>query len=108
MKMSQRFFLLGSSLFTFFCFCLPWIDGESGFEHIDDDGPYTLIVVLISIGCILLWKSKIPIVCSSLIGIILLMILLNNNLYYTEYGLTLTIMSFFLTIAGARFFPKEN
>lgn len=112
MKMSQRFFLLGSSLFTFFCFCLPWVDDESGFQLIVGEGafliPLALMVTLMIIGCLLIWQSKIIIYFSSLIGIILLMILLFSNLLFIEYGLSLTIVGFFLTIAGVTFFPKPE
>ncbi len=112
MKMSQKFFLLGSSLFTFFCFCLPWVDDESGFQLIVGEGviiiPLALMVTLMIIGCLLIWQSKIIIYFSSLIGIILLMILLFSNLLFIQYGLTLTIVGFFLTIAGVTFFPKPE
>lgn len=112
MKMSQKFLLLGSSLFTFFCFCLPWVDDESGFQLIVGEGviiiPLALMVTLMIIGCLLIWQSKIIIYFSSLIGIILLMILLFSNLLFIEYGLSLTIVGFFLTIAGATFFPKPE
>ncbi len=110
MKMSQRFFLLGSSLFTFFCFCLPWVDDESGFQLIVGEGALIipLAVTLVIIGCLLIWQSKIIIYISSLIGIFLLMILLFSNLLFIEYGLSLTIVGFFLTIAGVTFFPKPE
>ncbi len=113
MKMSQRFFLLGSSLFTFFCFCLPWVDDESGFQLIVGEGAIIipLVVTLIIIGCLLIWQSKIIIIIiyfSSLIGIILLMVLLFSNLLFIEYGLSLTIVGFCLTIAGVTFFPKPE
>ncbi len=112
MKMSQKFFLLGSSLFTFFCFCLPWVDDESGFQLIVGEGviiiPLALMVTLMIIGCLLIWQSKIIIYFSSLIGIILLMIFLFSNLLFIEYGLSLTIVGFCLTIAGVTFFPKPE
>lgn len=112
MKLHQRFFILGSSLFTFFCFCLPWIDGESGFHLIVGEGafliPSVFLVTLMVIGCLLFWPSKIVIYISSLVGIILLMALLFNSLLFIEYGLPLTIVGFFLTIAGIRFFPKPE
>ena len=110
MKMSQRFFLLGSSLFTFFCFCLPWVDDESGFQLMVGEGALIipLAVTLVIIGCLLIWQSKIIIYISSLIGIFLLMILLFSNLLFIEYGLSLTIVGFFLTIAGVTFFPKPE
>ena len=110
MKMSQRFFLLGSSLFTFFCFWLPWVDDESGFQLMVGEGALiiSLAVTLVIIGCLLIWQSKIIIYISSLIGIFLLMILLFSNLLFIEYGLSLTIVGFFLTIAGVTFFPKPE
>ena len=112
MKLYQRFFILGSSLFTFFCFCLPWIDGESGFHLIVGGGAFLIlsvfIITLMVIGCLLFWQSKIIIYISSLVGITLLMALLFNSLFFIEYGLPLTIVGFVLTIAGVRFFPKPE
>lgn len=115
MKLYQRFFILGSSLFTFFCFCLPWIDDESGFHLIVGEGAFPIlpvfIITLIVIGCLLFWQSRFIIIIifiSSLVGITLLMALLFSSLLFIEYGLPLTIVGFFLTIAGVRFFPKPE
>lgn len=112
MKLCQRFYILGSSLFTFFCFCLPWINGESGFQLIVSEGtfftPLVLMVTFVIIGCSLFWQSRILIYMSSLVGIIRLMVLLFGNLIFVEYGLSLTIVGFVLTIAGVRFFPKTE
>lgn len=112
MKLSQRFFILGSSLFTFFCFCLPWIDDESGFHLIVGESPFlipfALLVTFMTIGCIFFWQSKTLIFGCSWIGVFLLMIFLFNNLLFIEYGLSLTIVGFFLTIAGVSFFPKPE
>ncbi|MCG9129855.1 hypothetical protein JT359_19870 [Candidatus Poribacteria bacterium] len=109
MKMAQRFFLLGTSLFTFFCFCFPWIDGESGFHLIVGEGafliPSVFLIALLVIACLLFWQSRILIFVFSLVGIIFLMVLLFNNLLFIEYGLSLTIVGFFLLMAGVRFFP---
>ena len=112
MKLYQRFIILGSGLFTFFCFCLPWVEDDSGFKLIVSEGtfftPLVLMVTFVIIGCVLYWQSRILIYISSLVGIIRLMVLLFSNLLFVEYGLPLTIIGFFLTIAGVRFFPKPE
>ncbi len=112
MTLYQRFYILGCSLFTFFCFCLPWINDESGFHLIVGKGtfliPLVLMVTLMIIGCIFFWQSRTLIYSCSLIGIILLMVELFSNLLFVEYGLPLTIVGFFLTMAGVRFFPKPE
>lgn len=110
MKLYQRFFILGSGLFTFFCFRLPWDGGRSGFWHCANDGSgimIALIASLITIGSILLWRSRLPILISSIIGIIVVVPSHFSNLQHIEYGATLTALGFFLTIAGVRFFPKN-
>lgn len=112
MTLYQRFYILGCSLFTFFCFCLPWIDGESGFQLIVGEGtfftPLVLMVTFVIIGCVLYYQSRILIYISGLVGIVRLMVLLFSNLLFVEYGLPLAIAGFFLTIAGITFFPKPE
>ncbi len=110
MKLHQRFFILGSGLFTFFCFCLPWEDSRSGFWLCATDGSGIVITALIAslviIGSILIWHSRILILISSIIGILIVLPGHLSNLRYIEYGASLTAVGFFLTIAGVRFFPK--
>lgn len=111
MKIYQRFFILGSGLFTFFCFRLPWDGGRSGFWHCanDDFGIIiALIASIVTIGSILLWRSRILILISSIIGVIYVLSGHFSNLKHIEYGATLTAVGFFLTIAGVRFFPKSE
>ncbi len=56
MKLFQKFFLLGSSLFVFFCFCLPWIEDESGFQLIvSDDVFLTPLVFMITLMITIVW-----------------------------------------------------
>ncbi|MCY4401657.1 MAG: hypothetical protein OXD54_03695 [Candidatus Poribacteria bacterium] len=112
MKLYQRFFILGSGLFTFFCFHLPWEGGRSGFWHCVNDSfgtiTYALIASLVTIGSILIWRSKILILISSITGLLIALGDHFSNLRYIEYGATLTVVGFFLTIAGVRFFPKAK
>ena len=109
MKLFQRFFILGSSLFTFFCFSLTWYNSDTGFELITSNNTEYIIVAFIAslviIGLILLWSSRTLLLICSFGGLFVLMYLIFDNIRYIEYGALMTAAGFFLTIAGVRFFP---
>lgn len=109
MKLYQRFFILGSGLFTFFCFSLPWEIDQTGFELISNINTGYLSVAflasLVIIGLILLWSSRTLLLIFSFGGLLFVLFLIFDNMDYIEYGALLTATGFFLTIAGVRFFP---
>ena len=112
MKLYQRFFILGSNIFTLFCFSLPWMNGYSGlaYTQYDEDGIIFIIFIisLIITGFILFWCTRILILVITYLGLFILLIFLFVNLDNIEYGLLLTVAGYILTIAGVRFFPKNR
>lgn len=109
MKLYQRFFILGSGLFTFFCFSLPWDNSDTGLELISFNNTEYIIVAFIAslmiIGLILLWSSRTLLLICSIGGIFVLLILIFAEMRSIEYGALLTAVGFFLTMAGVKFFP---
>ncbi|MYG00250.1 hypothetical protein F4212_14120 [Candidatus Poribacteria bacterium] len=122
MKLYQRFFILGSGLFTFFCFWFPWLDNESGHELAGSKGTgfiaWVFVASIVIIGCTLFWQSRFIILTCCYISLFILMLLffhdifefdiVNWSLFRVDYGIFLAAIGFFLTIAGVRFFPKTE